>query len=203
MENKIKVCIILGSIRNGRFGERPAKWITSELSQWKDIETDFVDLKDYPMPFFDSAQSPSMMGKKYPDKIVQKWSEKIDSADAYIIVSPEYNHGYSSVLKNALDWLGPEWSKKPVGFVSYGSAAGARAIEQLREVAIELGLVPIKKSVHMGWEFIMKSWNDKNMTDAELFAPLRKGMGPDHIADFVNELLWMAKALKYARDSSP
>jgi NAD(P)H-dependent FMN reductase len=151
------------------------------------------------MPFFDSPTSPAMMNMKYPNEVVQKWSNKINDGDAFIIVSPEYNHGYSSVLKNAMDWLVPEWSRKPVGFVSYGSASGARAIEQLREVAIELNLVPIKKSVHISWDFIMKTWNNKEISNTELFTPIRKAMGPDHLADFVNDLLWMATALKNAR----
>ncbi len=197
--DRIRIKIILGSVRNGRFGERPAGWINDELKNWDGIEAELLDLKDYPMPFFDSAMSPSMLGKKYPNETVQKWSNKIDEADAYVIVSPEYNHGYSSVLKNALDWLSPEWSRKPVGFVSYGSASGARAIEQLRQVAIELNMVPIRKSIHLNWEFIMKSWSNKDISNAELFAPVRKDMGPDHLADFVAELLWMAKTLRAAR----
>ncbi len=200
MENKIKICVVLGSIREGRFGERPAKWITDELKNWEGVEVELVDLKDYSMPFFNAPTSPSMMGKKYQNEIVQKWSAKVDGADAFIIVSPEYNHGYSSVLKNALDWLSPEWSRKAVGFVSYGSASGARAIEQLREVAIELNLVPIRKSVHIPWDFIMKTWSNKDISNAELFTPLRKSMGPDHLADFVNDLVWTAKALKEARN---
>ena len=95
--------------------------------------------------------------------------------------------------------LVPEWSRKPVGFVSYGSASGARAIEQLRGVAIELNMVPIKKSIHISWDFIMKTWNNKEISNTELFTPIRKAMGPDHLADFVNDLLWMATALRNAK----
>ena len=199
MENKIKIKIILGSVRQGRFGQRPASWINEELKSWEGVEAELLDLKDYPMPFFDSPTSPAMMNMKYADEKVQKWSNKINDGEAFIIVSPEYNHGYSSVLKNAMDWLLPEWSRKPVGFVSYGSASGARAIEQLRQVAIELNMVPIKKSIHISWDFIMKTWNNKEISNSELFTPLRKNMGPDHFADFINDLLWMAKALKEAR----
>ena len=72
MENKIKICVVLGSIREGRFGERPAKWITDELKNWEGVEVELVDLKDYPMPFFNAPTSPSMMGKKYQNEIVQK-----------------------------------------------------------------------------------------------------------------------------------
>lgn len=202
MAEKIKIKIILGSIRENRFGERPAKWIMDELKNWEGAEAELLDLKDYPMPLFNLYTSPGMLNMKYPDETVQKWSDKVKDADAYIIVSPEYNHGYSSVLKNALDWLKPEWVKKPVGFVSYGSAGGARAIEQLRAVAIELSMVPIQRSIHIGWEFMMKSMNDKNISNVDLFTPLRKSMGPDHLAVFMDDLLWMANALKVARNKA-
>ncbi|MEM3839311.1 MAG: NAD(P)H-dependent oxidoreductase [Candidatus Micrarchaeaceae archaeon] len=197
---KIRIKVILGSIRQGRFGERPARWITDELKKWENVETELLDLKDYPMPFFDAPVSPAQMKRKYPNAAVQKWADKLNEADAFIIVAPEYNHGYSSVLKNALDWTYPEWNNKPVGFVSYGSANGARAVEQLRMVAIELKAVPISKSIHMGFDFVGKVWRDSSISNEELFAPLRKGSdGKDHLAEFIDNLLWMAKALKKAR----
>ena len=199
MDKKIKVKVILGSVRSVRFGERPANWINEGIKAWKDIDAELLDLKDYPLPLFDLPTSPSMMGKKYPNEVAQAWSDKINEADAYIIVSAEYNHGYPGALKNAIDWLFPEWGRKPVGFVSYGSAGGARAIEQLREVAIEMNMVPIRKSIHIGWEFIVKSMSGNGISDTELFAPLRNGMGTDHLAALVDDLLWMAKALKAAR----
>jgi NAD(P)H-dependent FMN reductase len=201
MAEKIKVKVVLGSVREGRFGERPARWITAELNKVDGIEAELIDLKDYPMPFFNAATSPAMMNRKYPSEIIQKWSDKMNDGDAFVLISPEYNHGYSSVLKNALDWLSPEWARKPVGFLSYGSASGARAIEQLREVAIELRMVPIQKSIHLNWEFIMKTWSNKGISDAELFDPVRKSQGPDHVALFAEDLLWMARALKAARGS--
>jgi NAD(P)H-dependent FMN reductase len=199
MDKKMKIKIILGSIREGRFGERPAKWVYEELAKREDMDVELLDLKDYSMPLFDSPMSPAMMGKKYQNEVVQKWSGKIEEADGYIIVSPEYNHGYSSVLKNALDWLAPEWYKKAVGFVGYGSAGGARAIEQLREVVIELKMVPINRSIHISWEFMMNAMNNKDIKNEELFEPLRKGR-MDHLQIFVDDLLWMTSALKQARE---
>ncbi len=199
MSEKIKIKIILGSIREGRFGERPARWLYEQIKDWKDVEVELVDLKDYPMPLFDAPITPSMMNMKYPNAVVQKWSAKVNDGDAFIIVAPEYNHGYSGSLKNAIDWLSPEWGRKPVGFVSYGSASGSRAIEQLREVVIELNMVPIKKAIHIGWEFIMKAGSEKNISNDELFGPLRKSMGPDRVAGLMEDLLWMANALKNAR----
>ena len=199
MEEKIKIKIILGSTRQGRFGERPANWINDELKNWEGVEAELIDLRDHPMPFLDSPISPSMMNMKYPHSVVQKWSEKINEADAFIIVSPEYNHGYSAVLKNAMDWLSPEWSRKPIGFVSYGSVGGGRAIEQLRQVVIELGMVPIRKSIHLNWDLILKVYNDKAISNADLFAQVRKGPH-DHLQMFMDDLLWMAMALKAARN---
>jgi len=201
MAENIKIKIILGSIRSNRFGERPAKWILDELKQWEGVDAELLDLKDYPLPMFDSPTSPGYMDMKYPNEVVQKWSSKVKEGDAYIIISPEYNHGYSSAVKNALDWLYPEWGRKPVGFLSYGSASGARAIEQLREVAIELNMVPIRKSIHISWDFMAKAMNDKTISNADLFAPLKTGHGVDHVKAFVDDLLWMAKALKAARNA--
>ena len=200
MSEKIKVKVILGSVRQGRFGERPANWLIEQLKEWKDLDVELLDLKDYPMPFFDSPVSPAWMNMKYDNPVVQKWSDKIKEADAYIMVSPEYNHGYSSVLKNAIDWLGPEWGRKPVGFVSYGSASGARVIEQLKEVTIELNMVPMKRAIGVNGNHLVRIWKGENLTNEELFADLRKGpMGTDHLAEFVKDLVWMAEALRSAR----
>lgn len=200
MDERIRVKVILGSVRQGRFGERPAKWLLEQASKLDGVDVELLDLRDYPMPFFDSAISPSMMNRKYQDPTVQKWADKLDEADAFIIVSPEYNHSYSGVLKNALDWTSPEWRRKPVGFVSYGSASGARAIEHLRMVVIELRAVPINRSIHINWDFIVKTFGDKGIDSNKLFAPLRDGsLGIDHVAVFLDELVWMAKALKGAR----
>jgi NAD(P)H-dependent FMN reductase len=200
MDKKLKIKIILGTIRENRFGERPAKWIYDELVKHEDIDVELLDLKEYPMPFFDSPTSPAWANKKYSNDMVQKWSGKIDEADAYIIVSPEYNHGYSSVLKNAIDWIAPEWYKKPVGFVGYGSVGGARVIEQLREVAIELKMVPINRSIHIPWEFMAKAMNNKDIKNEELFEPLKKSMVGDTLQLFIDDLMWMAKALKRERE---
>lgn len=102
------------------------------------------------MPFFDAPVPPAMPGRPaYEDEVVKRWTEAIAASDGFIIVSPEYNHGPSAVLKNAIDWVYPEWSRKAVTFVGYGSVGGARAIEQLREIAVEMQLAPIRSAVHV------------------------------------------------------
>jgi len=134
----IKVKVILGSTREGRFGEQPANWIVEEAKRLNDVEVELLDLRSYPMPFYDEPKSPSTTKGIFPNEVIANWAKKIDEGDAFIIVTPEYNHGYPAVLKNALDYIYYEWNKKPVGFVSYGGVGGARVVEQLREVTIEL-----------------------------------------------------------------
>lgn len=201
--NPIIIKIILGSTRKGRFGEKPAQWILEEARNLEEVEVELLDLRDYKIPFFDSAVSPSMADGRYENEIVQKWSEKIKQGDAFIIVTPEYNHGYPAVLKNALDVIYPEWNKKPVGFVSYGSAMGTRSVEQLRQVAIELQMAPIRNAIHIPTDIFFQSLMGKGPTDIqEMFEPIRKGPMGDPVEKFFNELLWWARALKIARVKS-
>lgn len=150
--------------------------------------------------FFESSMSPSMAKGQYSNEIVKKWSEKINEGDAFIIVTPEYNHGYPAVLKNAMDVIYPEWNRKPVGFVSYGSAMGARAIEQLRQVAVELQMAPIRNAIHIPVDIFFAAMMGKGPSDLkEMFEPIRKGPMGDPVERFLSDLLWWAKALKAAR----
>src|SRR5271170_3631485 len=144
------ISVILGSTRQGRFSEKPAQWIFHHLGKRSDIEARLLDLRDFPMPFFDQLMPPAMPGRPpYEHAVVKKWTAQIAASDGFVFVTPEYNHGPSAVLKNALDWVYPEWNRKAAAFVSYGSAAGARSVQQLRETAIELQLAPIRFSVHI------------------------------------------------------
>ncbi|MBU6426757.1 NAD(P)H-dependent oxidoreductase [Patescibacteria group bacterium] len=144
----LKIAIIIGSTRPGRFGDKPAKWIYEEAKRTDGVEAELLDLRDYPMPFYAEDHSFSM-NPAVSDQTAEKWQAKIGAADAFVIVTPEYNHGPSAVLKNALDYAYREWNDKPVAFVAYGSVGGARAVEQLRLVAIELQMAPIRNAVHI------------------------------------------------------
>lgn len=143
----------MGSTRQGRFVEQPAKWIFEKLKEKEGVEAELIDLRNWPLPFFDEPVSPGMMGlmkKDYVSELAKKWAKKIGEADGYLIVTPEYNHGYPAVLKNAIDYVYNEWNNKPVAFMSYGgSAGGTRSVQQLRQVAIELQMVPIRNGVHI------------------------------------------------------
>lgn len=193
----LKIKIISGSTRQGRFSERPAQWITDEAGKLEGLEAELLDLRDYQLPFFDEPMSPSQKtDRQYDDPAVQKWSDKINEADAFIIIAPEYNHGYPAVLKNALDWVYQEWNRKPVGFVSYGSAMGARSVEQLRQVAVELQMAPIRPAIHLPVDIFMAGLTGSGPAGPELFEP----MG-DSVSRFLDDLLWWSKALKSAREA--
>ncbi len=145
---KPKILVILGTTREGRRGIKVANWAMGILSKNTSADFEFVDLRDWNLPFYDFPTSPSTERGLYHNKLQKKWSEKIDNADGFLMITPEYNHGYSAVLKNAIDYAWFEWNHKPVAFISYGSAAGGvRAVEQLRLVAIELEMIPIRQTV--------------------------------------------------------
>lgn len=192
----LQIKIILGSTRQNRFSDKAGAWILEEAKKKDGISAETLDLRDYQMPFYSEAASPAMVkDSAYPNEIVRKWAAKINEADAFIIVTPEYNHGTSGVLKNALDSVYTEWNRKPVGFVSYGGVGGARAVEQLRLVAVELQMAPIRNAVH-----IPGHWNlldEKGNLKSGALEPFAKSADA-----LLTQLLWWARALKSAREQS-
>lgn len=135
-----KIGIIVGTIRQGRFGEKPAHWISEIASARTDLEPEVVDLRDYPLPLFDEETGPAMASPE--DETALRLGEKMDEFDGYLFVTAEYNHGMPGVLKNALDHVYPQCNRKPAAFIGYGGVGGARAVEQLRLVCIELQMAP-------------------------------------------------------------
>jgi NAD(P)H-dependent FMN reductase len=140
-----RIGIILGSTRPNRNGEQVAKWVYDIASRRDDAEYELVDLRDYPLPHLDEPLPPSF--GQYRNEHTRQWADKIASFDGFVIVTPEYNHSTSGVLKNAIDYLYAEWNNKAVGFVSYGSVGGARAAEHLRLVAGELQMADVRQQV--------------------------------------------------------
>lgn len=140
-----RIGVILGSTRPNRNGEQVAKWVLDIASRRDDAEFELIDLRDYPLPHLDEPMPPSL--GQYQNAHTKQWAEKIASFDGFVIVTPEYNHSTSGVLKNAIDYLYAEWNNKAVGFVSYGSAGGARAAEHLRLVAGELQMADVRQQV--------------------------------------------------------
>lgn len=192
----IKIQVIMGSTRQGRFVEQPAKWIFEKLKQKEDVEAELIDLRDWPLPFFDEPVSPGMMGimkKDYVNALGKKWAAKIGEADGYLIVTPEYNHGYPAVLKNAIDYVYKEWNNKPVGFMSYGGAAGGtRSVQQLRQVAIELQMVPIRNGLHIPMYWAKQ--DEKGILKMDEYNETAEGL--------LNQLILWTKTLKTTRETS-
>jgi NAD(P)H-dependent FMN reductase len=181
---KPRILVILGSTREGRIGETVARWLLRKLEARTEAELELVDLRDYPLPIYEGPSGDR------PSPAVQRWKDTVASADGYIVVTPEYNHGYPAGLKSALDHAYAEWNRKPVAFVSYGGhAAGYRSVEQLLLVAVELQMVPIREQVG-----IQAPWA---AFDAQ--GELTGGGAEEAVDRMVDDLLWWARALHQAR----
>jgi NAD(P)H-dependent FMN reductase len=154
------------------------------------VSVELVDLKDWNLPLFDFAK-PSIMGD-YENPLQQRWADKIAQGDGYLFISPEYNHGYTPVLKNALDYLYAEWAHKPASFITYGEVNGARGIEQVRLVLIELRMAPLRNAVHLS------NLRDK-FKDGRFVGDNADG---EQLMRVLNDLVWWGQALKAARDAS-
>ncbi len=189
MQDQLFIPIILGTGRLGRSSERVAGWLLDQIERSGWFETDLIDPKEFDLPSDLSAKdTPSL----------KKWQALASRADGYIIVSPEYNHGYPAGLKNMLDYLYQQFNQKPVGLagVSAGQSGGIRVVEQLRLVAIELQMVPIRSALYFG---SVKALFDSqgeltNQNQADYKTRLDK---------FLSELIWYAQVLKQGRASRP
>lgn len=143
----MKVGIILGSIREGRAGEQVAQWVYDRAQEHGGAEFELVDLKEYNVPLLTSGVHPAMANRDYGSAEVNRWGSKIDEFDAYIFVTPEYNHGVPGAFKNAVDSIAPEWQNKKVAFVGYGAANGVRSIEQWRGIVGNFNMWDIRATV--------------------------------------------------------
>ena len=141
----LKIGIILGSTRPGRNGEAVAKWVHAIAKKRNDAEFELVDIKDFNLPLLDEPLPPSMGTGSKPH--TKAWAAKVNSFDGFVFVTPEYNHGISGALKNAIDFLFREWNNKAAGFVGYGSVGAARAVEQLRLVLAEVQIATVRNQV--------------------------------------------------------
>jgi NAD(P)H-dependent FMN reductase len=141
----LKLAIIIGSTRPGRVGEAVARWVAELAQKRDDAEFELVDILDFNLPLLDEPVPPSM--GKYSKDHTKKWAAKIASFDGYVFVTPEYNHGISGALKNAIDFLFSEWNDKVAGFVGYGSAGAVRAVEHLRLVMAEVQVATVRNQV--------------------------------------------------------
>jgi len=164
MTNTPKIAIVLGTTREGRLGERIGIWALELANARRDATYELVDLRDHPLPFFDSAQSPAFAPLETP--AAKRWSERMAAFDGYVFVTGEYNHSISGVLKNAIDHLYPELQRKPATFIGYGGAGGVRAVEHLRLILAELQVATLRFAVHVGRSELIGIMRDqKSLSD--------------------------------------
>jgi len=190
-QQKLKVGIILGSTRPNRIGEAVAKWVHGLAVARDHADYELVDVKDFELPLLDEPIPPSQ--GKYSQPHTKKWAAKIDSFDAFVFVTPEYNHSTSGALKNAIDFLYKEWNNKAAGFVSYGSAGGVRAVEHLRLIMAELQIADVRAQVMLSL-----------FTDFENYSTFKPA--PQHeqtVKQMLNQVLAWGTALRTVRRGQP
>jgi NAD(P)H-dependent FMN reductase len=186
----IKIAIILGSTRPNRNGEAVAKWVCEVAKTRSDAESELVDIKDFNLPLLDEPVPPSM--GQYSKPHTKAWAAKIGSFDAYVFVTPEYNHGTSGALKNAIDFLFAEWNNKAAGFVSYGGAGGARAVEHLRLILAEVQMATVRNQVLLSL-----------FTDFENFSVFKPGPTKEQsVNDMLDQVIAWGDALRTLRKTS-
>jgi NAD(P)H-dependent FMN reductase len=187
-----KIGIIIGSTRDGRFADKPAEWIFAIAQARGDADYEVLDLRDFPLPFFNEPASPIWVPPA--NETAKKWAAKLAEMDGFIFITAEYNHGISGVLKNAIDHAYAEFNRKPAAFVGYGGVGAARAIEQLRQISVEVQLAPLRNAVHIGMvEFVGLLQEGKSFEDFPHLAESAKAM--------LDDLSWWTSALSTARQA--
>ncbi len=188
-DSNLRLGVVLASTRQGRRGEGFARWIRALVAQRPGVDVELLDLRDYPLAAYAHEKMPTAIETDYTDDVQRRWSQKIHGLDGYVIVTPEYNHGYPGTLKNAIDHVHVGWWYKPVAFVSYGgSASGARAVQQLRSVVVEVRMVPVRSEVNIR---LIGLERDGDGPKDPFYSKLATGM--------IDQLLWWARATKRAR----
>ncbi|POX53167.1 NADPH-dependent FMN reductase [Streptomyces sp. Ru72] len=194
MENTHKLVIIVGSVREGRFGPVVASWVADQARAHGAFDVQVVDLADVEVPLALPAASPKFAGDDYPRPAgMEPLTSALDGADAFVVVTPEYNHSYPASLKAAIDWHFTHWTAKPVAFVSYGGAAGGRhAVLHLENVLTELHAVTIRDG--LAFPNYFTAWQDGQPLDPD---------AAGYAKTLLDQLTWWAGALRAAREAAP
>ncbi|WP_328872044.1 NAD(P)H-dependent oxidoreductase [Streptomyces sp. NBC_00287] len=192
--NKHKLVIIVGSVRDGRFGPVVSSWVAEQAAAHGGFDVEVIDLAEVDIPLALPAAPPKFAGDDYPRPAgMAPLTSALEGADAFIVVTPEYNHSYPASLKAAIDWHFTQWTAKPVAFVSYGGAAGGRhAVLHLENVLTELHAVTIRDGLSFPMYFT--SWQDGRPLDPET---------PGYAKTLLDQLSWWAGALRTAREAAP
>ena len=185
--DRLNVAVLIGSTRDGRFAPTVAGWFVARAAEERpDLAIDLVDLAEANLP-------PTMtaFGQPRPEPVAAL-APRLAAADAFVVVTPEYNHSFPAALKNAIDWYHSEWSRKPVAFVSYGGVSGGlRAVQQLRHVFIELSAVPIRDTISF-----TEYW--KQYADDQSW-PTPSEARDKALTSLLDQLTWTAETLRAGR----
>jgi NAD(P)H-dependent FMN reductase len=193
--SKLKIAVIISSTRPTRFGDKPAQWIAEKINERDELSAEIVDLRDFDLPFFDEAASNAWMPSANQNAV--KWQQKVAQFDGYVFVVAEYNRSITGALKNALDQAYVEWNKKAFGAVGYGSVGGARAVEHLRTIGIELQMAPTRSAVHIaGADFVAVH---PGFGGTKAISEIEASIGKS-AKDMIDQLTWWTKATKAARE---
>ncbi len=191
----MKLQIIIGSTRPNRVTPRLAKWVLAQASAMPDVGAELVDLADYNLPLFNEPSSPQFTPNRKPESVVDKWLLKLAEADAYVLVTPEYNRSTSGVLKNALDYIDFQFEKKPVALVGHGSTGGAQAISHLRGILPGLLAVTVPRATYFNGA--SEGLDEAGNLSTEISS---KPYGPHTaIKQTLEDLKWYSDALAAAR----
>ncbi|RPF38284.1 NAD(P)H-dependent FMN reductase [Streptomyces sp. TLI_185] len=193
-QNKHKLVIIVGSVRDGRFGPAVASWVAEQAGAHGGFDVEVVDLAEIDIPLALPAESPKFAGDAYPRPAgMAALTSALEGADAFVVVTPEYNHSYPASLKAAIDWHFTQWTAKPVAFVSYGGAAGGRhAVLHLENVLTELHAVTIRDG--LAFPNYFTAWQDGRPLDPD---------AAGYAKTLLEQLAWWAGALRSAREAAP
>jgi len=187
-----KIGIVLSTTRQSRFADRPAKWVKDIATLRGDADYEVIDLRDYPLPMFDAPLSPRWL--PLTDEAQLRFVRKLAEFDGYVFVTAEYNHTLPAVLANALTYVVNETEKKPAAFLGYGTVGASRAVEHLRLLIVELGMVPTRSAVHINMEpFKGMLMEGKDFGDYDYLAPT--------VTTMLDELAWYTRTLKAGRET--
>lgn len=192
--SKLRIALVIGTTRATRFADIPANWLLAQLKDHPDLDVEKVDLRDFNLPLFDEPASNLWMPSSDPAAVA--WQKKIGEFDGYIFTVAEYNRSISGALKNAMDQAYKEWNHKPMSAIAYGGTGAARALEHLRNIAVELQMVPTRNAVHIaGGDFFavhpgMGGSGDMSGIEGNLKASVQA---------MAEDLVWWGKATKAAR----
>ena len=182
-----RIAIVVGSTRPNRNAKPVAEWVQEHAAQRTDAQFELVDIADQNLPLLDEPMPP-IMGQ-YSKEHTQAWAQKIASYDGFVFVTPEYNHSVSAALKNAVDYLYAEWNNKSIGFVSYGSAGGTRAVEAWRLIAGELQMADVRAQVFLPFS--------SDFDESYAFAP--SDSATQNLSGLFEQVVAWAEALKSLR----